>query len=225
MTGEQESRSAGNSYHLRTVFRGGENAPPERRLEALVLAGGAGRRFGGGKLMAPWGDGSLIDAALAAAFAAPARSVTVVTGADRRVGPAAAAWAAARGEAGRLVLLHAADHEEGMGATLRTGIAALPGDASGVFVFLADMPRVPSAVLGLLAEALIAGALAAAPTFAGRRGHPVLFGAALRPDLARAGGDEGARDILRGLGPGLVLVPAPDDGVLFDVDEAGDLPS
>ncbi len=193
------------------------------RLEALVLAGGAGRRFGGGKLMTPWGDGLLIDAALATALAAPVRRVVVVTGADARVGPWTRAWAAARALSARLVVIHAPDHAEGMGATLRTGIAALPADAAGVFVFLGDMPRVPRQVPALLAAALAAGALAAAPTFAGRRGHPVLFGAALWPDLARARGDEGARDVLRGLGAGLVLVPSPDDGVLFDVDKPGDL--
>jgi molybdenum cofactor cytidylyltransferase len=33
----------------------------------------------------------------------------------------------------------------------------------------------------------------------------------------------GARPLLQGLGAELVLVDAPDDGVLFDVDEAGDL--
>jgi molybdenum cofactor cytidylyltransferase len=193
------------------------------RLEAIVLAGGAGRRFGGGKLLAPWRGGRLIDGALAAAFAAPARAVTVVTGADERVGPAAWAWAEATGETGRLRVIHAADHAEGMGASLRAGIAALPADAAGAFVFLGDMPRAPAGVLPALAQALAAGAMAAAPSFGGRRGHPVLFGAALLPALGRARGDEGARDILRGLGGRLALVEADDDGVLFDVDEAGDL--
>ncbi len=193
-----------------------------------MLAGGAGRRFGGGKLLAPWRGGVLIDGALAAAFAAPARRVTVVTGADDRVGPAAVAWAARAGERERLGLVHAPDHAEGMGATLRAGVAALPQDATGVFVFLGDMPRTPPTVLPTLADALAGGVpgravLAAAPRFAGRRGHPVLFAAALFPLLAAARGDEGGRDILRGLGGHLVLVDAPDDGVLFDVDEAGDL--
>ena len=49
-------------------------------FEAVVLAAGAGRRFGGGKLLAPWAGGALLDGALAAALAAPARRVIVVTG-------------------------------------------------------------------------------------------------------------------------------------------------
>ena len=78
--------------------------------EALVLAAGSGRRFGGSKLTSPWNGGLLIDAALAAAFAAPVRTVTVITGADPKVGPAAKAFAARTGQSARLRLVHAADH-------------------------------------------------------------------------------------------------------------------
>ena len=186
--------------------------------EAIVLAGGFGSRFGGGKLTAPWRGGRLIDGALKSAFAAPVRTVTVVTGADGAVADAAGDFAAAMGETGRLRLVHAPDHAEGMAATLRTGIASLPADTAGAFVFLGDMPLVPAAILSDLAGALAAGAPAAAPIFEGQRGHPVLFGAALFPDLLALTGDEGARQVLRILGPALVLVPAPDNGVLVDID-------
>ena len=194
-----------------------------RMLEAIVLAGGFGARFGGGKLTAPWRGGVLIDGALAAALAAPARAVTVVTGADGAVTKAAQAFAASRGEAARLRLVHAADHAEGMAATLRTGIASLPADTAGAFVFLGDMPLVPAAVLPALAQALADGAMAAAPIFEGRRGHPVLFSRDLFDGLMALTGDEGARHVLRGLGPALVLVEAPDDGVLIDIDTRNQL--
>jgi len=187
-------------------------------LDGVVLAAGFGSRFGGGKLLAPVGGGVLLDGALRAAFAAPVRSVTVVTGADgERVA------AAARAFDPRVRLVHAADHAEGMGASLRAGIASLPDDAAGAFVFLGDMPRVPVGVLQPLADALAAGAPAAAPEFQGRRGNPVLLGRALFPELMRLTGDEGARRVLQALGDRLAVVEAPDDGVLFDVDEPGDL--
>lgn len=190
----------------------------DRRLEAIVLAGGAGVRFGGRKLTAPWRGGRLIDGALAAAFAAPVRSVTVVTGADPGVSPAARGLAATLGEAHRLRLVHADAHAEGMGATLRAGVAALPPDAEGVFVFLGDMPLIPADVPRRLAAALATGAEAAAPRFETRRGHPVLFAASLFPSLAASTGDEGARAVLQALGERLALIDATDSGVLFDVD-------
>src|SRR5258708_8916546 len=103
-------------------------------FEAVVLAAGAGSRFGGGKLLAAWDAGVLLEGALAAAFAAPVRTVTVGIGAD-----APAVAAAARDFDPRTLVVHAADYAEGMGASLRTGIASLPADAAGAFVFLGDM--------------------------------------------------------------------------------------
>jgi molybdenum cofactor cytidylyltransferase len=194
-------------------------------LEAVILAAGAGSRFGGAKLTAPWRGGLLIDGALAAAFAAPARQVTLVTGADPQVETAGRAFAEGRSESGRLRIVHAADHARGMAASLRAGIASLPADSSGAFVFLGDMPRVPAAVLPALARALAVGAKAAAPVFAGQRGHPVLFARALFPELCALTEDAGARNILAAIGDGVALVDSPDDGVLYDVDIPSDVTS
>lgn len=192
--------------------------------EAIVLAAGAGRRFGGRKLLTPYGRGVLLDAALKAAFAAPVVQVTVVTGADgAEVALAAEACAVRLGRLDRLNLTHAEDYEEGMGASLRTAAAELAPDAAGVFVFLGDMPKIPPAVFPGLVAAVEAGAPAAAPVFDGKRGHPVLIGAGLMPGLMTLTGDAGARAVLQGLGERLALIQSPDDGVLFDVDQPGDL--
>lgn len=176
------------------------------KLEAIVLAAGLGTRFGGGKLTAPYEGGRLIDGALRAARAAPVREVTVVTGADPRV---------ADGVAAKIV--HAEHHAQGLSASLKAGIESLPADCDGVFVFLGDMPRIPLAVLGKLAEAL-PGHAAAAPVWDGQRGHPVLIGAELFEKMMGLTGDAGAGAVLAALGDRLALVEASDDGVLFDVD-------
>lgn len=197
---------------------GGARGGAELRLEAIVLAGGAGVRFGGRKLTAPWRGGRLIDGALAAAFAAPARTVIVVTGADPAVGPAAQAFAAGIGQAARLTLVHAEDHAEGMGATLRTGVAVLPPDTEGAFVFLGDMPLISPDVPARLAAALARGVQAVAPRFDGKRGHPVLFRASLFAALRASSGDEGARAVLQVLGTDLITIDTKDPGVVFDVD-------
>lgn len=190
----------------------------EAPLEAIVLAAGSGSRFGGGKLLAAWGAGVLLQGALAAAFAAPVRGVTVVVGAD-----AQAVAAAIRQFNTDALIVHAPDYAEGMGASLRTGIASLPADTAGAFVFLGDMPRAPHSVFQPMADAVRAGAEAAAPVFNGRRGNPVLLSAGLFPQLLALTGDAGARGVLQGLGDRLALIESPDDGVLFDVDTPGDL--
>lgn len=189
----------------------------EASFAAVVLAAGQASRFGGGKLLALYEGRPLLYHALAAAKAAPVGEIVVVTGAD-----AATVAACAHAFDPGLQIVHAADHAEGMGASLRTGVAAL-SPAAGVFVFLGDMPRVPHAVLPALADAVREGATAAAPEFEGRRGNPVLLSRALFPAVAALRGDTGARAVLQDLGSGLALVEAQDDGVLFDVDQPADL--
>ena len=188
-------------------------------LDAVVLAAGAGKRFGGGKLTSPWGEGLLLDTALAAAFASPARTVNVVWGADGRVLEAASRFASRTGQAPRLRMIHAREHAEGMAASMRAGVEGLPGDCAGAFIFLGDMPKVPHDLPAKLAAALAGGAWAAAPVHGDRRGHQVLFGAKLFAVLKAQTGDRGAGKLLDALGPDLALVQVDDPGVLFDVDE------
>ena len=193
------------------------------RLDAIVLAAGASSRFSGGKLLAPWADGVLLDGALGAALASPAQTVTVVWGADPRVPAAAEAFAARAGQPHRLLLVNADRHAEGMAESLKAGVASLAAESAGVFIFLGDMPRVGPDVAPALAKAFTDGAAAAAPTFEGRRGHPVLFGSALYPALLGLSGDRGAASVLADLGDGLILVASLDGGVQFDVDRPQDL--
>jgi molybdenum cofactor cytidylyltransferase len=186
-------------------------------LYALVLAAGSGSRFGGGKLMAPWRGGVLIDAAVAAALAAPARAVHVVVGADPKV----ETYLQGRPQ---LTLVRARDHALGLSASLKAGLTSLRADASGAMVFLGDMPLVPHIVLEPLAAALERGAPAAVPVFEGRLGNPAALSATLFPQIMALQGDRGARGLLEALGEALERIPAPDAGVLLDVDRPADLP-
>jgi len=193
------------------------------KLYALVLAGGEGRRFGGQKLLAPHGEGLLIDAALAAALAAPVERVFVVAGSEE-LAAAARAFAKRSGQEARLRVVPVVYAEEGLSVSLRAGLAALPPDAEGAFVFLGDMPDVPYDVAGRLAQALEENpALAAAPVLAGRRGHPVLLRRALFPLLGQLRGDRGAGGLLAVLGGDLLQIEVTDGGIFRDVDHPEDL--
>lgn len=193
-------------------------------LEAVVLAAGAGARFGGRKLLAPFGGGTVLAAALGAALAAPVRTVTVVVGAEPdAIGAEAERVAAVLGEAQRLQLVGAPLWRDGLAASLAAGIAALPQDADAAFIFLGDMPRVPPDIALALAAALGAESTAACPYVRGRRGHPALIRRALFPALMALSGDRGAGALLAGLGERLARVDTSDPGVLLDVDTPADL--
>ncbi len=197
---------------------------PGLRFEAVVLAAGAGARFGGGKLLAPWRDGVLLDAALESAFAAPVRRVTLAVGADgERVAAAAEEFARRRGALDRLTIVSTPDWALGLSAPLKRAIAGLAPDVDAAFVFLGDMPMIPVGVPAALAKALTGDVAAAIPTFDGELGHPALIGAPLFPAILDLQGDRGARRLLDALGPRLARVAAPDSGVLLDVDTQGAL--
>ena len=192
------------------------------RIDAIVLAAGAAERFGGGKLLAPLGDGVVLDGALAAALDSPAQRVVLVVGAEAdKVAQAGRKLAERRGEADRLVITPAPDYGLGLSASLKVGVRACAG-ADGVLIFLGDMPRLtPEAVRGVAAS-LSKGAPAAATTAQGRRGHPVGISRPLFAEVLALEGDAGAGGLLDALGPALALTPI-DPSALDDVDTADDL--
>jgi molybdenum cofactor cytidylyltransferase len=200
------------------VKRPGEDEVRPERFSAIVLAAGAGRRFGGGKLTAPYRGGVLLDGALDAAFAAPAAEVIVTTGADPGVARAATAHAEARGELARLVVAEAEGWAEGLSASLRVGVAAVPELRDGAFLFLGDMPLVPRGLAAELATWLTGDIVAVTPEVEGRPAHPTLIGRALFAEVAALSGDRGARGLMEEQGERLARVAVTDPSALFDVD-------
>lgn len=185
-------------------------------LSALILAAGQSRRFGGGKLRAPWNGRPLILWALEAALAAPVSEVILVWGGDPLILPLLPPDP-------RLKTVHCENHLDGMGASLAAGLKTIDPKSVGAYVLLGDMPRVPTMLLATMAKALEGQVAAIAPQFDERRGHPVLLAASLFPRLLTLNGDQGAGAVLTSLDEGLILVPAPDDGCLFDIDRPDDL--
>ncbi len=120
--------------------------------------------------------------------------------------------------------LQAADHPrapaEGIGTSIACAVRA-SAEADGWIVALGDMPGVRETTIAAVRQALIDGADTAAPYYRGRRGHPVGFAAVCRAELAALAGDEGARAILERHPP--MHVDVEDPGILFDVDQPGDL--
>ena len=86
------------------------------------------------------------------------------------------------------------DWEQGMGASLRAGLAALPADAEAALVTLVDLPDVGAPVVRRVLAA--EGDLRRA-AYDGRPGHPVHLDRAHWDGVAAsAEGDRGARDYL-----------------------------
>ncbi|QYF87384.1 NTP transferase domain-containing protein [Brevundimonas sp. PAMC22021] len=186
---------------------------------AVVLAAGAGRRFGGGKLLADWRGEPLVLAAVRSALAARVDEVVLVVGAD------AAAVTAAADTAGdpRLRIVPASDWAQGLGASLAAGVRSLPPDAEKMVVFLGDMPAIPEGLADQLLDALDGPHVAARTVSPHGPAHPVAFARDVFDALGELTEDQGAKSLLAALGPRVASVFTDDPGVVFDVDRPEDL--
>jgi CTP:molybdopterin cytidylyltransferase MocA/SAM-dependent methyltransferase len=165
------------------------------RVVAVVLAAGAGSRFGGRKLLATIEGRPVLQHVLDRLAAAGVARVIVVLGHDARELQAAVEWRAE-------VRVPNPEPERGLASSLRVGMAALPEDAEAALIVLGDQPRVAPDVIGaLLAAGVDDERPIAVPVYADDRGrNPVLLGRAAFALVEAADGD-------RGLGPVLAAHP------------------
>ena len=112
------------------------------------------------------------------------------------------------------------DYARGLGTSLGAGIAALPVEADGAVVCLADMPQVDTALIDRLIGAFDPerGALVVVPTHDGQRGNPVLWARRFFADLMKIDGDIGARNLIRDNAEAVAEVAVSGNGTLIDVD-------
>ncbi|HZQ12519.1 MAG TPA: molybdopterin-binding/glycosyltransferase family 2 protein [Pseudolabrys sp.] len=193
-----------------------EEEKPEkgRRVAAVVLAAGRSTRMGAiNKLIAEIGGKPLVRIAAEQALASRASPVIVVTGHERE-----RVEAALKGLAVRIV--HNPDYADGLGTSLKAGIAAVPAEADGAIICLGDMPQVSHALIDKLIAAFDPerGALVVVPSIQGRRGNPVVWSRRFFHDLMQIQGDIGARHLIGHYAEAVVEVPVTDEAALIDVD-------
>ena len=187
----------------------------QKVIAAILLAAGAGTRFGGEKLLHPLEDGVAIAAHAARNLIATVPDViAVVRWGDFPL------YDMLEQEGCQVTMFQGA--ARGMGASLAHGVAQARG-AGGWIVALADMPRIAPDTVRAIISALEKGAMVAAPVYKGERGHPVGFGASLRDELLKLDGDQGARAVVERHRDAVQLIECDDPGVLFDVDRKSDI--
>ncbi len=187
------------------------------RCAGLVLAAGAGRRFGRPKALVELDGEPLLRRAFRVLTDGGCDPVRVVLGAQ-----AAEARALLPDPS---IAVYAEDWATGMGASLRAGLRALSRDsapADAVLVHLVDLPGIDANVISRLRAFASPGVVARA-SYGGVPGHPVLLGRRWWTDIAdSARGDRGARDWLA-TREDLLLVDCSDLGSGADVDTPSDL--
>jgi CTP:molybdopterin cytidylyltransferase MocA len=155
----------------------------------LLLAAGAGRRFGGAKLLAAVAGRPLLLHALALAQELGVLTHVVLGAEAERLQSLL--------PEGTLPIVHAG-WAEGLGSSLAAGVRALPDDCPGVLVLLADQPALRVAAL----RALIAcwqrdPTQVCCARYDDKPGVPAIFPRRLFGELAALCGDRGAKPILQ----------------------------
>lgn len=178
----------------------------------ILLAAGGGTRYGMPKALVST-DGTLwVDRGLATLRGGGCTPLVVVIG-------AAAAEIRAKAALGGAIIVENTGWSDGMGSSLRAGLAALgPTAAVAAVVMLVDTPGITGDAVRTIAAHAAPGALALA-TYAGRDGHPVLLGRDHWPGVvALATGDTGARAYLRNNSDTVLRVPCDRMSDGTDID-------
>jgi len=190
------------------------------KLRGILLAAGYSKRFGSNKLLQllPAGEPN---AGTPIALVAARHLVDALPDSIAVVRPRAQKLAKIVRDAGCTTVV-CKNAGEGMGTSFAAGVRA-SADADGWIVALADMPFVRPDTIRRIARALEEGAVIAAPSHAGARGHPVGFARRCYDELSVLKGDAGARELLKKHPDWVTLYEVDDPGVLRDIDRPSDL--
>ena len=181
----------------------------------ILLAAGSANRMGTDKLELPYKGRRVIDRALAPFVASRLIDELIVV-----VRPG---FQLRLSEAKCRVVVNA-DHQEGLGSSLRAGVTAASAAADAFAVSLADMPELSAEIITALVEAFGRGdKQILVPVYEQRHGHPVIFAAACREDLLQLGGDLGARTMIRQHPEMVQYFPTQHRAVVYDLDTPADL--
>ncbi|MEL6684549.1 MAG: nucleotidyltransferase family protein [Pseudomonadota bacterium] len=117
-------------------------------------------------------------------------------------------------------ILTVADAAEGMSATMRGAVAALP-QAPAFMITLGDLISLETEDFNAVLDARTAQPdhlIWRGATEDGKPGHPILFDASLRGSFANLNGDHGGEAIVKPLKAQTYLVALPDNRARFDLD-------
>ncbi len=186
-------------------------------VAAVVLAAGMSRRMGTPKQLLRMGDETILQRTLRNVRDSNVGEIILV------LGHAADDVRKTIAKEGVVVVVNS-DYQQGMGTSLRTGLAAV--DAEAALIVLADQPWISPDTFNRLIEChqerkpqIIV------PIFRGFRGNPVLLDRSVFAEVKALRGDVGCRAIFGDHTEGIVKLPVDDPGILLDIDSRDDLES
>lgn len=159
-------------------------------LAAIILSGGASRRMGSAKALLSYQGRPFLEHLLSVTKHSAIGVRRIVLGPDAEVIAKGIALAPAE-----IVVNH--DWEKGQLSSIHAAMKTLPPNTDGMLLCPVDHPLVSSSLVNsLIDEFLSSRAPVVVPSYQGRRGHPVIFSAAVYHELLNAPLDQGARAVV-----------------------------
>ncbi len=190
----------------------------QRRVGAIILAGGLSKRMGQSKVLLPWDGGRPIIQVIVDRLKRMRLDDTiVVTGHMARQVREALTHEPAR-------IVYNPDYRSGeMLSSLQTGIRALGPEFSACLVVLGDQPQLDNRIITELLTAYAEGkGLIVAPSYRQRRGHPILIDRAFWPELLDLAPGGAPRDVINAHADATHYINVDTDSVLRDIDTPDD---
>jgi len=185
-------------------------------VSALVLAAGASTRMGTTKQLLPFGGRVLLQHVLDTVRGSEVREVILVLGYS-------AEKIKQQLDLNGIKVVINENYDEGMGSSLKVGLATVESHAGAAIVMLADLPFVHSKTLdALIAARSRTDTQIVIPTYRGFRGNPVLLDRSVFAEAMAVRGDIGCRAIFGRHLSGIVTLPVEDVGILLDIDQRSD---
>ena len=182
-------------------------------LAAVILSGGSSERMGSPKALVPFQGKTFLEHLLEIT---KHRSIGV-----RRVVLGAHAEPIAKEvhlAADEIVINE--DWEAGQLSSIQAALRSLPEGTEGMLLCLIDHPLVTENLVAELIEKFRAShAPIVLPVYEGRRGHPVIFSAAVYDDLLNAPTDKGARAVVWAHRGKVVELPTHEEGCVLNLND------
>ncbi|HRE46154.1 MAG TPA: selenium cofactor biosynthesis protein YqeC [Aggregatilineales bacterium] len=191
-----------------------------RRVGAVVLAAGMSRSMNQpetSKVLLAWDGRPIIKAIVERLNRMRLDDIVIVTG--HQAGQVRAVL-----ERDSARFAHNADYQKGdMLSSLKTGLKALPPTISACLVALGDQPQIDPRIVSRILIAYYEGrGKIIAPSYKGRRGHPILIDRSLWGEILNLPKEGAPRDVINAHGEDTYYIETDNENILRDIDTPED---
>ncbi len=189
----------------------------QSEVSAVVLAAGMSRRMGTPKQLLRLAGETILEHTLKNVRASGVSEIVLVLGFAADSVEKEISMDRAKME--RVKIVYNQDYQQGMGTSLRTGLAAVDARSNAALIVLADQPFVrPETLNQLIACHQESRPQITIPMYKGFRGNPVLLDRSVFAELQSLTGDVGCRAIFGSHVESMRKLPVEDIGILLDID-------